>query len=176
MKKLFLILLLFGCSNSNKMVYWCGDHPCINNKEKKAYFKKTMTIEMRELSSVKKMSKSEIEKIKEQIKEQDTAEEKKQIENKKYETNVELAKEARLEEKRKIKEEKLRIKEEKKLAKKSKKIKKLETKKEENREKKIVIDTGAVTIDVSRGFQVLVEKITRRDKVKSYPDINNIPK
>ena len=48
---IFLFLaffLLFACSN-NKSVYWCGDHACINNKEKKAYFKKTMIVEKRDL-------------------------------------------------------------------------------------------------------------------------------
>ena len=42
MKNLFFLFILFmiiSCS-SNKVVYWCGDHPCINKKEKKAYFKK----------------------------------------------------------------------------------------------------------------------------------------
>ena len=32
-------LLLFACSNG-KRVYWCGDHACINNKERESYFKK----------------------------------------------------------------------------------------------------------------------------------------
>ena len=36
---LLLPLLLLNCSN-NKTVYWCGDHACVNNKEKKIYFKK----------------------------------------------------------------------------------------------------------------------------------------
>ena len=46
MKKTIYFLSLFfiiACAN-NKGVYWCGDHPCINNKEKEAYFKKTMIV------------------------------------------------------------------------------------------------------------------------------------
>ena len=50
MKYLILLifsLLLFSCSNG-KRVYWCGDHACINNKEKESYFKKTMVVEIKE--------------------------------------------------------------------------------------------------------------------------------
>ena len=43
---LLIILLITACS-TNKGVYWCGDHPCINKKEKEAYFKKTMIVEVR---------------------------------------------------------------------------------------------------------------------------------
>ena len=52
MKIFFFIsffFLLYSCTN-NKTVYWCGDHACINKKEKEAYFKKTMIVEIRELS------------------------------------------------------------------------------------------------------------------------------
>jgi len=53
MKNLFFIFILFmvvACSN-NKSVYWCGDHPCINKKEKEAYFKKTMIVEIKDLKN-----------------------------------------------------------------------------------------------------------------------------
>ena len=30
--------MIISCS-ANKGVYWCGDHSCINKKEKEAYFK-----------------------------------------------------------------------------------------------------------------------------------------
>ena len=99
MKHLILLifsLLLFDCSNGKK-VYWCGDHACINNKEKEAYFKKTMIVEIKELSKQNKRSKSELEIIKKQA----GLEQKKEIKNEKA-----LAKQARLEKKRRIKEEK----------------------------------------------------------------------
>ena len=63
MKYLFFIIscfFLISCSN-NKSVYWCGDHACINKKEKEAYFKKTMIVEKRILNKKNKQSKSEIE-------------------------------------------------------------------------------------------------------------------
>ena len=58
--------MLFSCSNS-KSVYWCGDHACINKKEKEAFFKKTMIVEKRELNEDNKLSKSEKNKILQQI-------------------------------------------------------------------------------------------------------------
>ena len=97
---LFLLFIIISCSNTKK-VYWCGDHPCINAKEKKAYFKKTMIVEIKEFDETANKNKSEVAKIMKQAK----VEEKKRIKNEKY-----LAKQVRL-------EEKMRIKEEKKLAK-----------------------------------------------------------
>ena len=44
---IFLFFLTVGCGSSNT-VYWCGDHQCINKKEKEAYFKKTMIVEARD--------------------------------------------------------------------------------------------------------------------------------
>ena len=193
MKYLILLifsLLVFACSNG-KRVYWCGDHACINNKEKEAYFKKTMIIEIRDLSKQNKKSKSELEIIKKQA----GLEQKKEIKNEK-----ELAKQVRLDKKRRIKEEKelakqvrldkkRRIKEEKELAKQvrleEKKIIKEEKKsykkkilKTENvpLEKEIVINTGIARIDISSNeFKELVEKITNKNMFRPYPNINDIP-
>ena len=187
--------LLFSCSN-NKKVYWCGDHACINNKEKEAYFKKTMIVEIRELGKKNETSKSEIEKIKRQA----GLQQKKEIDEDK-----ELAKQARLDEKRRLKEEKelvkqvrldekRRLKEEKKLAKQARlekkrgvndiwKVEKKSSKKKviktENvpSKKEVVINTGIAKIDISSTeFQKLVEKITKKNIFRSYPDINDIPK
>ena len=90
MKNCFIILifiLLIGCSN-NKKVYWCGDHQCINKKEKESYFKKTMIVEIKEIQRSNK-NKSEFEKIKKQA----LTNQKKRIKEEK-----ELAKQAGLEE------------------------------------------------------------------------------
>ena len=233
MKLLFLLifsLLLFACSDSKK-VYWCGDHACINDKEKEAYFKKTMIVEIRELSKKNKKSKSEVEIIKKQA----GLEQKKEIKNEKelakqvrleekrrIKEEKDLAKQARLEEKRRIKEqkelaqqvrleekrrikeqkelaqqvrleEKKRIKEEKKLArqarleekrgtndiwKKEKRSSKKKVPKTENvpLEKEVVINTGTTKIDISSTeFKKLVEKITKKNMFRSYPNINDIP-
>ena len=193
MKYLILLifsLLVFACSNG-KRVYWCGDHACINNKEKEAYFKKTMIIEIRDLSKQNKKSKSELEIIKKQA----GLEQKKEIKNEK-----ELAKQARLDEKRRMKEEKelakqarldekRRMKEEKELAKQvlleeikiikeEKKSSKKKILKTENvpLEKEVIINTGTARINISSTeFKELVEKITKKNMFKPYPNINAIP-
>ena len=194
MKYLILLifsLLVFACS-SYKRVYWCGDHACINNKEKEAYFKKTMIVEIRELSKQNKKSKSELEIIKKQA----GLEQKKEIKNEK-----ELAKQVRLDKKRRIKEEKelakqvrldkkRRIKEEKELAKQvrleEKKIIKEEKKsykkkilKTENvpLEKEIVINTAIARINIYYNeFKELVEKITNKNIFRPYQNINDTQK
>ena len=59
MKFLFVLILtlfLFACTSS-KQTYWCGDHACINNKEKESYFKKTMIVEVRNLEKKKRVIK-----------------------------------------------------------------------------------------------------------------------
>ena len=64
MRIFFFILLGFFVSSceTTKKVYWCGDHPCINKAEKEAYFKKTMIVEIKKLSEIKK-NKSNIDKV-----------------------------------------------------------------------------------------------------------------
>ena len=59
---LCIFFLIISCTN-NKSVYWCGDHPCINKKEKEAYFKKTMIVEVRELKKDNSKDISEYEKL-----------------------------------------------------------------------------------------------------------------
>ena len=143
----FIILLITGCANNK--VYWCGDHPCINKKEKEAYFKKNMIIEVRKINK-KDKNYGEIEKITQQA----IISEKQRIKDEK-----ELAKQKRIAERNKIKEEK-------KLAKKNKNL-------ENKDDKKLVINTNNITLDVSE-FKKLVEKIIKQNKSKPYPDINKI--
>ena len=45
--------MIVSCAN-DKSVYWCGDDPCINKKEREAYFKKTMVIEVKKVKNKKK--------------------------------------------------------------------------------------------------------------------------
>ena len=42
------VVLIYSCS-TQKGVYWCGDHPCINKKERESYFKNNMIVEFKEL-------------------------------------------------------------------------------------------------------------------------------
>ena len=93
---LFILFMIISCS-TNKNVYWCGDHPCINKKEKEAYFKKTMIIEIKDLKNKNYKNDSEINKIMQQAK----LSEKKRIKSEK-----DLLKQVRIEEKKRIKSEK----------------------------------------------------------------------
>ena len=65
MKNLFFLstfLIIVSCS-SNKVTYWCGDHPCINKKEREAYFKKTMVVETKNINKKELTNNSDIERI-----------------------------------------------------------------------------------------------------------------
>ena len=60
-----LTLILFSCGKKIDGVYWCGDHACINEKERLAYFQKTMIIEVRKLNGKKKKDLVDINKSQE---------------------------------------------------------------------------------------------------------------
>ena len=140
MKNYYFLLIFFiivSCSSS-KQVYWCGDHPCVNKKEKIAYFNETMIVEIKELDKKKIRKNSEIEKITQQ---------------------------ARLDEKKRIKEEKVFAKQE------------IERNKKTIKQKEVKQDTDIAKIDVSSNnvFKKIVEKITKENMFRPYPNINDIP-
>jgi len=94
----------------------------------------------------------------------------------------ELAKQARLDEKRRMKEEKELAKqarlEEIKIIKEEKKSSKKKILKTEivPLEKEVIINTGTARINISSTeFKELVEKITKKNMFKPYPNINAIP-
>tara|TARA_B100000029_G_scaffold439375_1_gene455882 strand:- start:63 stop:635 length:573 start_codon:yes stop_codon:yes gene_type:complete len=183
---LFLLLLLTGCNNTKK-VFWCGDHPCVNDREKKEYFKKTGIVEVKDYKK-DDVNNSEIIKLQEKA----LADEKKRIEKsknlkkqakldekRKIKEEKRLAKQAKLDEKRKIKEEKRRVKEEKRLAKqankKKKKLsKKVKSKKKENNKIEISNDIAKLEIE-TKTLDKLIEKINKKNMFRPYPDINDIP-
>ena len=159
---LFILLLTISCG-SNKGVYWCGDHPCINKKEKEAYFKKNMVVEMKSAKKTDYKNNSEIDQLMQE------AEEKEKI---RIKNDKNALKQKKLEEKKRIKEEK-KLAKQTKLDKKQKvKIKKkLSTKKiGDNNEKQLV----KAEINSSK-FSEIVEIVTRKNTLKPYPDINDIP-
>ena len=193
MKNLFFILILFmvvACSN-NKSVYWCGDHPCINKKEKESYFKKTMIVEIKNLKNKNYKSSTEFERIMQQAQ----LDEKKRIKGKKN-----LEKQAKLEEKRRIRaekdfakqaklEEKRLIREEKDLAKQIKleDRKRIKEKKELSRSKVVKKErkhlkknveptTGIENTKIDLGkFSEIIEAITKKNTFRPFPDIDDIP-
>ena len=172
--------MIISCS-SNKVVYWCGDHPCINKKEKKAYFKKNMIVEMKSIKSKNYKNNSEIEKImqesqkKEKIRiknEKNSAKQIKLEEKRLINEEKDLAKQIKLEEKRRIKEEKnlakqINLEEKKRIKGEKKSYKRKIYVNKEKQLKKAEIDLDE--------FSELVEKITKKNTFKPYPDINEIP-
>ena len=168
---LCVFFLIFSCTN-NKSVYWCGDHPCINNKEKEAYFKKTMIVEVKEIKKENNKDISEFEKLLKQAQ----VDEKKRIMSEK-----ELRKQAKLDEKRRIKEEKelakqVRLDEKSNkdnILKDEKKLSKKEVSKTENKETAINIDMASTNIS-STEFKELVERIIKKNKFRPFPNINDI--
>ena len=163
MKKLlylFIFFILFNCSSS-KGVFWCGDHPCINKKEKEAYFKKTMIVEIRELDKTNNNNKTELEKIIQNAKN----EEKRRLKEEK-----DLTKQAKLDEKR-------RLEEEKNLAKKIERDVKKIIKKE-----KVLPKNNVDSISASKDnkiysgkFNELAQQIIQKNTFRPYPDINDMP-
>ena len=174
-------MLLTASCGSNKDVYWCGDHPCLNNKEKKAYFKKNMVIEMKSAKKTDYKNNSEIEQIMQEAQEKEkirikndknALKQKKLEEKKRIKEEKKLAKQIRSEEKKRVKEEK-KLAKQTKLDKKQKvKIKKkLSTKKINDNNKKQLVKTEIS----SSKFSEIVEVVTRKNTFKPYPDINDIP-
>ena len=99
MKIIFYLIgfiIVISCS-TKKGVYWCGDHPCINKEEKEAYFKKTMIVEIKEIKKDISNENSNIEKIIQQAR----VDEKKRIKEEK-----DMSRHVKLEKKIKIKQEK----------------------------------------------------------------------
>ena len=206
MKYFFILLfiILLSCTNK-KEVHWCGDHACINNKEKKAYFEKTLITEIKDLTKQKR-KKSNFEIIKEKAGLDLEKEKEEEFEDKikvlSTEEQKALAKQLRLEEKQRIKEEKKLTKksrlDEKKIGNEAKaegdctKLVKLHEKlkckldeKKANKAKskkddsKIKLEASVINekdMDSSVEFNELVKKIHKKNLSRSYPDINDIPK
>jgi len=190
-----ILLFITNCSN-NKGLYWCGDHPCINKKEKEAYFKKTLTVEVKKLGKKNSEKNLEIEKIIQQAQENEKKrikKEKKLVKQSKFDEKIKIKKENELLKNAKL-EEKESIKKEKKLAKLAKKNKRKRIKEEEVLEKKIKHDEkdaikkekkpkesnvevgsifGNFSIKTDK-FKELLEKIVKKNSLRPYPEINDI--
>ena len=169
---LFMLLMIISCS-ANKGVYWCGDHSCKNKKEKEAYFKKTMIVEIKTSKNKNYKNNSEIEKIM-----QEAQSKAKKI----IKVEKDLAKQTKLEEKMRIKEEKnlakqikleekMRIKDKKKSSK-----RKIVVNQKKQLKKSIELNASTENIKiVPSKFSELIKKITKKNILRPYPDINDVP-
>ena len=158
----FIIFILIISCSTNKGVYWCGDHVCANNKEKEAYFKKTMIVEVRNLNKNDSETNTINEKIlnlpksKKKADEQNINLEEKQIE----------LQEKKLAKQQRNLEEQIDLEEKEEIITKKKKEKNLST-----------INKVAENNEInSKDFDELVENILTRNSTRSYPKINDIPK
>ena len=158
---------MFISCNNNKSVFWCGDHPCINKKEKQAYFKKTMIVEKKDLKSNSYEDKSEIEKLSQQA----LLDEKDRIKDEST-----LRKIAKLKEKKRIKEEKALSKQAKLEEKKRIKDDKKGFSKKKVTQKSVEMEVSNENIKMKKGnFKKLIEKITKQNALRPYPEINDMP-
>ena len=159
---LFLLLLIVSCSNKPKSVYWCGDHACKNEKERVAYFKKTMIVEVRELDKSKNIAK--LKKTDKKIKLSQTAKKNVPTDPLKTESeeNIELHEEEKKEIRKEVKKEIASIQNKKNV--KEKISKKNITKKELSKPELI-----------NQEFDDIVKMITNKNKDKPFPDINDFP-
>ena len=169
------IFLLFGCSNT-KEVYWCGDHACINKKEKETFFKESMIVEKKMLTDDNKSTKDEKDQILKQIrlKEKKSSKQKKELRKqarikKKHEKNGLVEEEVFLQEKKEcldwnVKNRSL-----------IKCIKPLIRMSDESSKKEIKTVLSSENTKTSFEFNELVEKINKQNMSKPYPNINNIP-
>ena len=173
-----MLFILVSCS-TDKNTFWCGDHPCINKKEKEAYFKKTMIVEIKDLEKKTSKNNSEIEKIIQQaqknekkiIKEQKYMNKQSKLEaNRIKKEKKKLAKQAKLETKRREKEEKQLANQ---IEKDEARIITKEKKEEPKQSVNFDTDAGSQS-SFSVNFNKLVEKITKRNISRPYPDINDI--
>ena len=160
MKNLFLIVifLLFASCGGTKTVHWCGDHQCVNEKERKAYFAKTMIIEIREIDTKAKKFKKEKKEQKKILKQARLDEKKRKKEKKR------ILKQARLDDKKRKKEQK---KNKKKVIEKSIKVK------SDDKITNIEMVSSKVT-NKSNNFSEISNKILSDSLTKPYPDINDI--
>ena len=181
----FIIFILIISCSSNKGVYWCGDHACANNKEKEAYFKKTMIVEVRNLDKNNRDQVSANEKILNQSRSK-----KKNIiiaeNNLEQEISLEEEKremEQQIEIQEQVLEQQIEIQEQE-IAERKENINEQidleeEAKNKENIEKKKLstLDKAVEIKEVgSKSFDELVENISVRNSTRSYPKINDIPK
>ena len=187
---IFPILLLFSCTNQ-KNVFWCGDHACLNKKEKEIYFKKTMTVEIKSINTSK-------DKKETNLTDQILISNNKNLKKKSKNSN-ELSQ-------KNISEEKDRLKQEKILAEQAKIDKenveadlikellleenKLKSEKKEKLTKKLLLNdkseekiiTNKIILSNNKNdknlleFDTLVKAITNKNLVKPFPNINDIPK
>ena len=170
----FLTIILYSCAGE-KQVFWCGDHACVNKEEKMLYFKETMTVEVKKLTNISTDSDTDtVTKILKKEKKNKKIES--DSEKKRLKAERKLAKQMLLEEKKNLKKEKKLAKQMIKDEKKRIKLEKKKIKKKSYKIKKEPIKTTAAKISSSGdSFNTLLKKVTNKNMLRPFPNINDIP-
>ena len=163
MKFFFIIFFMFllGCGSTNK-VYMCGDRPCVDKKEFKAYFAENLTIEV-QTKTDKKNNTIDLVKLNTNTNAPVVA----------SEPNVVNEKAIIKAEKNRLKEEKKRLIEERKIKEKEeKRLAKLNKKNKEVKEVKEVIKKDNTQQKIVKSSNI--EKIKKIRKNEEVEDANSI--
>ena len=191
--RLFFLIFLLSCT-SNKKVFWCGDHVCINKEEKRNYFKKNLIVEVKDTDKNKFEDKSMINEIilqgklhkKNNLKDPEKEikltykEKRKKIKEEKRMAKLRLKQERqRIKDEKNLekelkKEELLRIKNKKKLTKKYEELKKREQSNKKDNKIVKILDANIEKKEKVRDFEFknIVKVISDKSNTKSFPDIN----
>jgi len=163
MKYFFIVffIFLFACSSTNK-VYMCGDRPCVDKKEFKAYFAENLTIEV-QTKTDKKNNTIDLVKLNTNTNAPVVT----------SEPNVVNEKAIIKAEKNRLKEEKKRLIEERKIKEKEeKRLAKLNKKNKEVKEVKEVIKKDNTQQKIVKSSNIeKIKKITKNEEVE---DANSI--
>lgn len=184
---ILVFLFLFSCSNKNK-VFLCGNHECVNNKERKEYFAKNLAIEVKTTEINKKKS-IDLVKLNTEINKNDldynSNRNQIKIDKKKTKDEKRIAK-LKIKEDRKLARQK--IKEDKRLTKINAKrnknnIKKIQTNINEKRPTKVIKKikkkkqitektNNNICSDVKNcDIEIITERLSIEGKSKKYPNI-----
>ena len=161
----FIIFSFIISCSSNKGVYWCGDHACKNVKEKEAYFKKTMIVEVRNLN---KNSNDQVSSNEEILSQGKFSKKKNIISETELKEEINIEEQIEIQEKEIVKKEigekqEINLSEENKINSKEDSLPTFA---------KVVVNNDIK----SKNFNELVEKILIRNSTRSFPKINDIPK
>ena len=198
----FIFFILIHACNGPKKSYWCGDHPCANKAEQQLFFKYNLSVEIKQKYIQKKKEISNVDKIVTQTSKLNKKDKRKitkleKVERKKIlKEKRELIKLSKIQNKKNSKWKKNKIvkkkipkrtnanikKKNKKKKKKKKKISKstnTNIKKKTNKidlKDNIADNTDFKDVVLNSDFQKIAEIIENRNKLKAYPNIDDIPK
>ena len=176
----FIFFIFIHACNGPKKTFWCGDHPCANKAEQQLFFKNNLSVEIKQKYFQEKKEISNVDKIvtqtfklnkkdKRKITKLEKVERKKILKEKR-----ELIKLSKIQNKKNSKWKKNKI-----VKKKISKSTNTNIKKKTNKidlKDNIADNTDFKDVVLNSDFQKIAEIIENRNKLKAYPNIDDIPK